>query len=319
MSRAAAIAGRARGLGWLRDYAILASCVVLFVVLAVTTPAFLTQLNLTNVLDQWGPTLIVACGATIVVIAGGFDLSAGAVFAAAGLVAAACVNELGVVAGILAALAFGAIVGAINGIVTTRLGVHSFLVTLASAMVIRGIGLAIVGGSVVITSDDAFRGIARNEIAGLRISVVIALVLAVLVALLLRRTVFGERVYAVGGSLFAARSSGVRVDLVRVLAFALSGTLAAAAGVLAASRSSGGQIGVGEGLEFTAITAVVIGGTSIAGGEGAIWRTAVGVLLLALIGNGVNLSGIDATYQQVVVGAILLVAIAADARMRRAR
>lgn len=319
MSRALAIAHRARGLGWLRDYAILAACVALFITLAVTTPSFLTQLNLTNVLEQWAPTLIVACGATIVIIAGGFDLSAGAVFAAAGLIAAACVNALGVVPGIAIAVAFGTAVGALNGFVTTRLKVHSFLVTLASAMIIRGIGLAIVGGSVVITSDDTFRAIARNEVAGLPISVILALALAVAVGLVLRRTVFGERVHAVGGNVFAARSAGVRVDVIRVSAFALSGALAAAAGTLAASRSSGGQIGVGEGLEFTAITAVVIGGTSIVGGEGAIWRTAVGVLLLALIGNGVNLSSIDATYQQVVVGIILLLAIAVDARTRRAR
>lgn len=300
----------------LRDYAIPALCAALFLALAASTPAFLTTLNLANVLDQWAPTLIVACGATIVIIAGGFDLSAGAVFAASGLIAAWGANHLGL-AGCLPALAFGLLIGAVNGAITTALRVHSFLVTLASALIIRGVGTAIVGGNVVITTNGAFRALERNGVGALHYPIFVATGVAAVLTVVLRRTAFGEQVHAVGGNVFAARSSGVRIDLVRVATFGVSGLLAALGGVLDASRSSGGQIAAGTGLEFTAITAVVLGGTRIFGGEGAIWRTAMGVALLALIGNGVNLSNIDAVYQQLIVGVVLLGAIAIDARTRR--
>jgi ribose transport system permease protein len=310
------LAGRNQVVTVLREYAMVALLAGLFIGLSVTTPAFLTSFNISNVLDQWAPTLILACGATVVIISGGFDLSAGAVFAAGGIIGAWGANHLGA-EGLLLPLVFGAAVGAVNGVIATALRVHSFLVTLATALVIRGIALAIVGGSVEQSQDGLFRSLVRSSIAGVRMPIVIALAAAAVTGLVLRRTVFGEQVVAVGGNLFAARSSGVRVNVVRVAAFSVSGLLAALAGVVAASRYSGGQVSAGDGLEFTAITAVVLGGTSIFGGAGAVWRTIVGVLVLALIGNGVNLSSIDAVYQQVIVGAILLLAITVDARSRR--
>lgn len=326
-----ALSLRARGLlavrefrlSALRDYGIVGAFLILFIVLAVQSDPFLTLRNWNNILDQWSAIGIMACGWTLAVIAGGFDLSIGAVYALAGVVAAkvaiATDPALGLFAGCLAGLA----IGMFNGTVITVGRINSFMATLAASFMVRGIALAISGGFLihVVASEGTrttkFAVIGRGEFLGAKYSVYLWAGVILVSAFLLHRTTFGRYIYATGGNAAAARLSGVRVNLVRWATFALSGLCAGIAGMIVASRISTGQADIGVGIEFDVIAAVVVGGTSILGGAGAIWRTVVGVLLLAMIRNGFNLLNVDPIYQRVAFGAIILAAVAIDAWSRR--
>jgi ribose transport system permease protein len=290
--------------------------VLLFLVLSVASDSFLTKTNLLNILDQSAAIGIIACGSTFVLIAGGLDLSVGAIFAFSGVLAAEAAGPLGVPGGLLAGVLAGLALGLANGVAVTWLRVNSLVGTLGSALVIRGFAVAITGASIILVADTSFGTLGTDAILGIKYSIVVWALFAALLGFVLWRTRFGRHVYAVGGNPEAARLSGVRVELVRTITFGLSGLAAGLAGVLVASRVGTGQADVGTGYELTAIAAIVIGGTSIAGGRGAIWRTVVGVLLLALIGNGMNLLNVAPNYQLVVQGAILIVAVGLDAWIR---
>lgn len=301
----------------LRDYGIVLSLGVLFVTLALASDAFLTSTNLLNILDQSASVGIIACAGTLVIIAGGFDLSVAAVFALSGAIAAAVANELGPSLGILAGVMAGTAAGGLNGLLTTVGRVNPFIATLATMIMFRGAALVVTGGLLIVVTDPAFSGLGRNMIAGIRYPVWIFIAFAVVLSIVLTRTRFGRYVFAAGGNAEAARLSGIRVGLVRWATFAISGFAAGLAGVISTSRVATGQADAGTGMELTAIAAVVIGGTSIMGGEGAIWRTVLGVLLLALIGNGFNLLGVEPMYQQIFQGAIIATAALIDVWVRR--
>jgi ribose transport system permease protein len=309
--RAARFGARAQELG------ILLACALVFVFLSVASPAFLTTDNLVNVLDQWAPTGIIACAGTLVIIAGGFDLSTGAAVALSGVVAASLAPDVG--NGV--ALPLGALVGLVagigNGMITTLGRVNTFMGTLATAMVLRGLTTVVTGGILVTVADPSFTNLGLGKSLGISYSAWIWLIFAVSCGLLLQRSIFGRYVVAAGGNAEAARLSGVRVPLIRAVTFGLSGLSAGIAGVILASRSGSAQAATGVGMELTVIAAIVVGGTSILGGRGAIWRTICGVLLLAMIGNGFNILDVDAIYQQIVQGSIILVAVALDSWTRR--
>jgi ribose transport system permease protein len=302
-----------------RDYGILVVLAVLVVVFSATTDAFLTTTNLRNLAEQSAEPGLLACGMTVVIIAGEFDLSVGAIFGFAGVVAAVVDNAAGLVPALAAALAVGAALGLINGLIVSRGGIQSFLVTLATQFVFVGVAVWLTGGEDNWRVNDfaGFAWLADDTIATVQYKAWIALLAFAATGLLLRRTRFGRQVFAVGGNLAAARIAGVRVHVVRVGVFVVAGTLAALAGTLAASDTSVAQADGGIGMEFTAITAVIIGGTSIAGGRGSVWRTLTGVLLLAVIANGFTILYISPTYDLLVQGTIILAAVLADARLRR--
>ncbi|MBS1870265.1 MAG: ABC transporter permease [Actinobacteria bacterium] len=318
-----AAAGRSRTslrLAALRDYGIVASFLALLLVLSVSSDAFLTTTNLLNILDQWSPTLIMAASSTIVFVAGGFDLSIGSIFGLAGVIAALLADKVGVVPAMLLGLGAGATCGLINGLLATYGRINPFITTLATMMMILGIGFVLTGGNLISVTEPGFTELGTGSFLGLDYTIWVAALFVGGCGFLLSRTLYGRYAFAVGGNPEAAWLSGVRVNRVRVIAFVLSGTSAALAGLLAASRVSTGQADAGGlNLALDAVTGVVLGGVSIAGGEGAIWRTGLGVLLLALIGNGFNLLGIDATYQRIVQGAIILAAVGVDAWARTAR
>jgi ribose transport system permease protein len=189
--------------------------------------------------------------------------------------------------------------------------------TLATGMMIRGLAVVITSGFLVTVADERYTIIGREALFGVKYSVWLFAAFAVICGFLLSRTKFGRHIYAVGGNPEAARLSGIRVGWVKALTFGISGFAAGLAGLIASSRVSTGQADAGSLIELTAIAAVVIGGTSIAGGEGAIWRTIVGILLLALIGNGFNMLRVEPFYQDIVKGAIIVVAVAMDAWSKR--
>jgi len=303
----------------LRDYGIVFSFLALFVALALASDNFLEKRNLLNILDQSAPVGIVACAVTICIIAGIFDLSTGSIFGVAGVTAAKVANETDPWIGMAAGVLIGLLLGILNGIVVNVTRIHSFIGTLATSIVFRGLAIIVTGGAIVTVTDRSFGTPGRERFLDARWSVWVFLVVILLTTFLLTRTTFGRYVYAVGGNPEAARLSGIRVGLVRTACLAISGMAAGIAGVLSASRTSSAQADLGAGLELSAIAAAIVGGTSILGGEGAIWRGVLGVLILAMIGNGFNLLDIDTTYQLVVQGALILVAVAADQLVRRSR
>ncbi|HWV87884.1 MAG TPA: ABC transporter permease [Capillimicrobium sp.] len=310
-------ASRARRGLIVRDYGIVLCFVALFIALSLSTSTFLTERNLLNILDQSAPLGIITCAITICIVCGIFDLSTGAVYGLSAVVAAKVASSTSPDVGVAAGVACGLGLGIANAIVIHLTRINSFIGTLATGIVFRGLALLITGGAIVTVTDSGFRTLGRSELLGAKYSVWVFAVFFAITAFLLARTAFGRYVYAVGGNEEAARLSGIRTDVVRGACYALSGLAAGIAGVLAASRTASAQADLGTGLELSAIAAAVVGGTSILGGEGAVWRGVLGVLTLAIIGNGFDLLGVDSTYQLLVQGVLILGAVAADQLLRR--
>ena len=304
----------------LRGAAIVIPFVALFALLAVASPTFLTPTNLLNILDQQAAILIIAAAGTLVLVAGGIDLSVGAVYALAAVTAATVTLEAGPYVGILAGIGVGFLAGLVNGIVVTTFRIDPLIATLAMSFVVAGISSLITEGNLVTVFDDpAFAAFARTPILGVRSSTWIMIGAVVIIGLLLARSIAGRYMYAVGGNREAARLAGIPVRATRVATFVLSGGAAGLGGVIVASRAQSAQASAGTDIAFTVLAGIVVGGTSIAGGEGAVWRTVVGVLFIALIGNGFNLLGLDPLYEQITMGAILLAAVGLDVWTRRRR
>ncbi|MDQ2944169.1 MAG: ABC transporter permease [Candidatus Dormibacteraeota bacterium] len=301
----------------MRDFGIPIAVLIVFTYLSFVSPVFFTTRNLLNVLDQCAIVGIIAAAGTLVLIAGGLDLSTAAVFAICGVIAGQLVPSVG----IPAALALGALAGAgfglLNGLVSTVGRVNAIITTLASGIIIRGFALVLTGGALVRVLDPNFAALGRGVIYGVTSEVFVFLTFVAVIWFLLARTTFGRYAYAAGGNPEAARLSGVRVDRIRTITFVISGLAAATAGVLSASRVSTGQADAGMGLEINAIAAILIGGTSISGGEGAVWRTVFGLLLVILVGNGFNLLDVNPIWQQVFQGAVILGAVALDSWTKR--
>jgi ribose transport system permease protein len=306
----------------LADYAIIWLVVGLFVLLALTTPNFLSQANIRNILDQQSLVLIAASLATITMISGGFDISQGAVFVVAPLVALGVEAQTGsLILAVAAGLGFGVVAGALNAGVVTLGRINSFIATLATSFVFFGIGFIVSDRSILRPLErDAFGALARTDVLGITSATVIAIVVVVASWFLLSQTRFGRQVYAVGGNPDAARLAGVRVRRVIAAAFVLSGFAAALAGVLRASRTMSATPSDDFGFVFDVIAAIVVGGTSIAGGEGSIWRTVLGAFFIAFMINGFNLNQVDPIFQRIVQGTVILLAVAIDSwsRSRRA-
>lgn len=304
-------------LGVLRQYGIIFAFLAIFIILSLSTEAFFTLRNMLNVLDQASQVGLVALGATVTIIGGGFDLSSGSIFAASGAAAAFIARlgypELGLAVGVV----LGLLLGCINGALITRFRINSFVTTLATGLIIRGLAYVLTNGLLIQIEDPRFFWLGRARFLEAKIPVYFFFGFAILVWFLLSRTTLGRYVYAIGGNEEATRLSGVRTGVVRTITFAISGLSAGIAGVIGASRIATGQANVGEGITLSAIAAVVIGGTSIVGGEGAVWRTLFGVLLMQLISNGMNILNVPPFYQLIVQGAVILFAVTLDALRHR--
>jgi ribose transport system permease protein len=289
----------------------------LFITLSIASSSFLTKVNLLNILDQQAAILIIAAAGTLVLVAGGIDLSVGAVYALAGVTAAEVAQHTTPVVAIVLGCAVGLAVGLVNGLVVTRLRINALIATLAMSFVVSGLGTLVTHGNLVVLFEHPELGdFARTHIFTVKSSVWIALVAVIVIGVLLARTTAGRYMYASGGNAEAARLAGVRVDGIRVLTFVVSGGAAGLAGVVDTSRVLSAQAASGDALAFTVLAGIVVGGTSILGGEGAVWRTVLGVLFIALIGNGYDLLGLDPLYEQITLGVILLAAVGIDSWAR---
>lgn len=294
-----------------RDYAVLILLAAIVVALGILSPSFLTFNNIVNILNQNAPLAIIAVAGTFVIISGAFDLSTAAIFAV-GSVSAAWVAQAtdNAAMALLVAPLLGIVLGALNGVAVTALRVHSFLATLASSLVYKAIAVLITGGSLIAVDTAGFTELGRGRIGGIFYSVILLILFTAVMWFVLRGTVFGRHVFAVGGNSEAAHLSGVRVDRTKIIVFALSGLAAGIAAAIAVSRISSGQPQAGAGLELQAIAAIILGGTSIYGGIGAVWRSLAGVFLIALIGNGFDILNFNSQLKDLVTGVIILAAVA---------
>lgn len=312
---------RLRGLIDLRRGGILLPFVALFIVLSATSGPFLTKANLLNIVDQQASTLIPAAAATLVLVSGGIDLSIGAVYGLAGVTAAHLALVTNPLVAWVAGVAVGLLVGLVNGLVATVARINALIATLATSYVVSGISSLATGGNIITDFNrHSFNDLAGTSLFTVRTSTWVTLVVVVVLAFLLARSTLGRYMYAAGGNAEAARLAGVRVHKVQITAFALSGTAAALGGVIDTSRVLSAQSSSGADLAFTVLAGVVVGGTSILGGVGSVWRSVVGVLFIALIGNGFDLLGLDPLYEQISLGVLLILAVGLDAwtRLRRA-
>lgn len=303
----------------LRRNAVVVIAVALFVTLAIASDPFLTSSNLVNVVNQSAPLAIIASAGTLVIIAGGFDLSTGAIFGLASVAGAWVAVKVDPIVGLLAAPTIGAVAGLVNGLVITGLRVHSFLVTLATSLVFGGVAVLISGGFLIPVRDHQFTVVGQGHLLSIPGGVVVFGVFSIVASVILRRTIVGRYVYAVGGNSEAAELSGVAVPRIVAFTFFFSGLAAGIAGMVAVSKIASGEATSGTGLELRAIAAIILGGSSVYGGEGAVWRSVVGVLLLAMVANGFNLLNADPFYRDLTTGVVIIFAVALSASSRRTR
>ncbi len=302
---------------FLQTYAVLVIGVALFVLLSLLSDSFLTFRNLLNILNQNAPLAIMASAMTLVIIGGGFDLSVGATFAVAGVTAAWVALNVDPYVGLLMAPLVGAALGLINGVVITRLNVHSFLATIATSLVFKGVAIVISDGRLIPVRLDDFTWLGRDKFLGIFIAVYVFVAFALVLTFVLNRTTLGRKIFSVGGNEEAAILSGIRTDRIKIATFVIAGISAGLAAAISVSRISMGQASAGTGLELQAIAAVILGGTSIYGGVGAVWRSVAGVLLLALISNGFNILNADPFYRDLTTGLVILGAVGISAAGRR--
>lgn len=304
----------------LHNQGILIVFVLLCIGLSLSSEFFLTWNNWTNIIRQTAINGILAIGVTYVILAGGIDLSVGSVMALCGAVAASFAvtpDNAFIGVALLASLATGFVAGLVNGAVTAYLRIPAFVVTLGMLSAARGLTFIYTDGRPISNLSPEFLWFGNGAVLGIPVPIVaLALVFAVC-WFVLRYTVFGRHVYAVGGNERAAITNGVRTRRVTALTYIVSGVLASLAGVILTARSTAALPQAGIAYELDAIAAVVIGGTSLSGGKGTLIGTVFGALIIGTINNGLDLLGISSYYQQVVKGLIIVGAVLLDVGRRR--
>lgn len=299
---------------WLQKYGVIISFVVICVGISIISPHFLTLTNLLIVVKQITINAMLAFGVTYVIISGGIDLSMGSVVAVSGVVAALFAQPDGypLVVALLAGISVGLLIGLFNGLVVTYGKVPSFIVTLGTMTIGRGLALIISNGRPISNLSESFGYIGNGVFLGIPLPIIILAVVFFTCLITLNKTVLGRYIYAVGGNEKAARASGINVKKIKITVYTLCGGLSAIGGIILASRINTGQPNVGVAFELDAIAAVVIGGTSLSGGVGTITGTLIGALLIGVIGNGLDLMNVSSYYQQVVMGLIIIGAVVLD-------
>ena len=307
-------------LGRFSDLRLLAVILIAMLAMSLTSSAFLTTRNLSSVGLYWAFVAMAALGQLFVVIVGGIDLSVGSTMGLAGIVTASMmVDGASPVVAVGAGLLIGVTVGLFNGFITAYLGITSFIVTLATLEMVRGITLGFKQGQAVSGVPDGFLELGTRPILGVPTPVWSKAVLAVVVWVVLSRSAQGRDFYAVGSNRVAAGLSGVRVKRRTMIAFLLSGFFASLAGVMITARLGSAVPNAGVGMELTVIAAVVIGGASLAGGTGTALGVLLGALLISLVNNALVLLSVPTYWQQTFIGAVILIAAAFDLIRRRSR
>jgi ribose/xylose/arabinose/galactoside ABC-type transport system permease subunit len=308
--------------------------IVLCIIFAILEPAFIKPINIFNVLRQVSIYGLLAIGMTFVILTAGIDLSIGSLLALAGLVAAAVEKGgtglltgaaagegggYGLPAAVAAAVAVGLLGGWLQGLGIAKLKVPAFIVTLGGLTVFRGLALLFSGGQPISAFREQYRFWGQGLIGPVPVPVIIFLSFAIIAYVVLRYTKYGRRIYAIGGNKEAARLSGLNVDRLTMSVYVITGFFAGLSGFLLSSRLNSAEQVAGVGYELTVIAGVVIGGTSLFGGEGGIFGTVIGILLIGVLANGLTLMNVSSYYQQILIGLIIVFAVYFDQLVKRRR
>ena len=293
--------------------------VALCVLISVVNPKFYSFVNIVNILRQTSYVAIIGLAVTMVFITAGLDLSVGSILGLGGLITAVFMANLGlpVWVAIIAGLFVGVFFGFFNGLVIVKGRIPSLIVTLGTLYMARGFMNVITKGRPVYPLPENFVSLGTGTVFGIPYSVIIVVVLFFITHFVLKYTIYGRQVYAVGGNLETSKLSGINVDFVRVSVYVLSSIAAAFTGIIITARMGSGQVSTGTGWELTVIASVIIGGTSMFGGAGTVFGTILGALLMTVMTNGMILMRVSAFWQNVVIGAIIIIAVAIDQYKRR--
>ncbi|CCX67371.1 ribose ABC transporter permease protein [Firmicutes bacterium CAG:791] len=290
-------------------------------ILFATTPSFRSSNNMTQILLSASIYMMLSMGMTFAIIIGGVDLSVGSIVGLVGGVISTMMLRWGLPLGIalLCGVLTGALCGCINGLLVTRLGLIPFIATLGGQWIYRGILKLLNDGATVslrghISRDsmNAMSFLGNGKVLGIPVPVYFVAVAAAILTFLLKKTTFGRSVYAVGSNVETARMSGINVQKIKLLVFTLTGAMAGLAGMIMITRMTSAQVNCGEGYEFEGIFAAVVGGVSMAGGEGSVLGAVVGALIVAVLRNGLNLNGVNSFWQQVILGVLIVLVVYVD-------
>ncbi|WP_427122038.1 ribose ABC transporter permease [Proteus mirabilis] len=302
---------------WLLEQKSLIALLLLIVVVSTLSPNFFTLNNIFNILQQTSVNAIMAVGMTLVILTSGIDLSVGSLLALTGAVAASMVGaDVNALVAVVGALALGAAIGGITGVIIAKGKVQAFIATLVMMLLLRGVTRVYTDGSPINTgfSDNAdlFSWFGIGRPFGIPTPIWLMMIVFLSAWYVLHHTRLGRYIYALGGNEAATRLSGISVDKIKIIVYALCGLLAALASVIEVARLSSAQPMAGNGYELDAIAAVVLGGTSLAGGKGRIMGTLIGALILGFLNNALNLLGISSNYQMIVKAVVILLAVLVD-------
>ncbi len=309
LARAKASAGASN---LLQAVGILPVLILIGILFSLLTPNFLTSNNLINVARQASINTVLAAGMTFVILTGGIDLAVGSILGVTAVVALLFSISSLAWAAVPAALLAGLILGLLTGATVAYVGLPPFIVTLGTYTALRGAAYLLANGTTIINNDIGFAWVGNGHLGPIPWLVIIALVTILASGFLLRRTVLGVHIYAVGGNALAARLTGIRVKRILMFVYAVSGLLAGVAGVMTSSRLYSANGKLGEGYELDAIAAVILGGTSFTGGVGTISGTLLGALVIATLNNGLTLMNVSFFWQLVVKGLVIVVAVTVD-------
>lgn len=293
----------------------------MFIILSYLSPMFCKTGNIINIFKQTAINGILATGMACAILVGGFDMSVGSTVGLAGVVAALLAQgDYPILVPILAAIGIGIVVGSINGACVAYLGIPAFVVTLGTQSIVRGLAYIVSGGQPVFGVTEAYERIAGGKLFGIiPYLVVYYVVIALVIGFILQKTVYGRRLYAVGGNAQAAAVSGINVNFMKMSAYITCGLMGGIAGMLSTSRTVSGAPLTGEGYELDAIAACVIGGFSMNGGAGKWYGMIIGALILSVMSNGLDILGVSSYYQKIVKGIIIIVIVLIDVRGKRKR
>lgn len=302
----------------LKKYLIVIVFVAFFTILSLMSEHFFTVANMLNLARQISFNMIISVGMTFVIISGGIDLSVGSIVALTGVIVGSFVSTdyhpAPFIVAILMGLLTGISCGAVNGVLVTKGKAPPFIATMATTTIYAGLALVYCNGRNIINFVDGFDVFGGGYVGIIPIPVIVMIFILILGWLLLNNFSFGRHAKAVGGNELAAKAAGLNIDKIRIIIYMISGGMASISAILMISRLNAAQPLLGEGYETNAISAVVIGGTSLSGGIGTIWGTIIGAMLIGCITNGLDLLNVSSYYQDVVKGLIILTAVLLDQR-----
>lgn len=304
-------------LDFLLDYGFYLVIFLLLVFFAIKAEYFLSVRNFLNISTQAGYLIVVSFGVMLTILTGGIDLSVGSVLAFSCVLGCMVMQRTqNMVVGIFVILALSTTCGLINGLAVSVLRLPAFIATMATMTITGGLALFITNGESVTGLPEAYRNIGWSKIGQIPVTLVLALVIFALMWFLLKRTEYGRKLYAVGGNPKASHIMGINVTAIIIIAYILSGFMAGIGGIMLSSRLSAARCAMASTLQMDAVTAVVVGGTSMSGGRGSIVGTLIGACLISVIRNGLNLIELNYYYQLVITGVIIILAVAIDCAKR---